>query len=156
MAINLLAIISIVFVIFAGAIVALFVLHFKKKKSKAVESLKAQVATNAEDVSNLQTNVSSNTTNLKNMSTNITTDKITLGDWTIHGQTSAPYNTLQFCFKDNKGKLQRAASVKWDSINYGQIFSNEARMSKDFVGPNTTIQLLAKKDSVPYPSPCPS
>lgn len=47
MAINLLAIISIVFVIVIGAIVALFVLHFKKKKSPA------QVATNAEDIASL-------------------------------------------------------------------------------------------------------
>ena len=101
MAINLLAIISIVFVIFAAAIVVLFVLHFKHKKSTAVESLKAQVATNAEDVSNLQTSVSSNTTNLKGMSTNITTDKITLGPWSIghaEGSQKSPGNDeLQFC-----------------------------------------------------------
>lgn len=132
MTINLLAIISIIFVIFAAAIVVLFVLHFKHKKSTAVESLKAQVATNAEDVSNLQTSVSSNTTNLKGMSTNITTDKITLGDWQMSTQKETgkvPSNAILFCLKDPaifKGKLVNAASLKYDNVNYGQLFVNNA------------------------------
>ena len=110
MAINLLAIISIVFVIFAGAIVALFVLHFKHKPKS---TLPAQVATNAEDVSNLQTNVAS----LKSTVTDLQSGKgQSWGDWTInHTEGSKTAGSeFQICYN---GKVQLNLSKQIPDID---------------------------------------
>ncbi len=86
MAVNLPAIV-IVLVIFAAAIIALFVLQHKKSVDvkSHVKSLKGQV-------SNLQAQIG-------NMSSNITTDEITIGPWSIthYDASTSADDELQFC-----------------------------------------------------------
>jgi hypothetical protein len=122
MAINLMAIISIVFVIVIGAIVALFVLHFKKKPKSP-----AQVATNAEDISNLQTNVAS------------LTKKIDWGPWSIQTYTDpkGENDEFQICY-NNKVQL----SVQKQDANTMYNPKDPRKGKPEYAGSNLWVQGL--------------
>ena len=134
MAINLLAIISIVFVFVIGAIVALFVLHFKKKKSSA------QVATNAEDISNLQTNVAS------------LTKKTDWGPWTI-SHTSDAFN---ICHNgETQLNLHRETAVPPGAKKPGSglavqyLYSNQMQTNRMGFPSDTIVEIIPPKGKEP-------
>lgn len=134
MAINLLAIISIVFVIFAAAIIVLFVLHFKhkpKSETSAITTLQNQLSSLQSTVTDLQSG--------KGQS---------WGPWTINKNTETNQDEFQIC---HNGKVQlslkknlpgkdpkNAASDLWvQNVTTGTLSANNVRSL-------TTIQVAAK------------
>jgi hypothetical protein len=136
MAINLLAIISIVFVIFAGAIVAIFVLHFKDKPKPETSAITA-----------LQNKLSS----LQGTVTDLQAGKgQSWGNWTINHveATKTKASEFQICYKGkvqlNLGKqLPEDADTEASKL-WVQGVATDTISSNRFQSPDNTVHTTGK------------